>query len=125
MAERQPTVIDLFCGAGGFSLGFHAAGCRILAAADIDAVAGETFSGNFSRLQPDAPPRVCSGADGDLDRLGLDALAQEGCPDIVIGGPPCQAFSRLGRAKLDSLSDEGFKGDPRNALYRRFLAAVG
>ena len=45
-------------------------------------------------------------------------------PDIVIGGPPCQAFSRLGRAKLNSLSDDGFRGDPRNVLYRRFLGVV-
>lgn len=125
MADRQPTVVDLFCGAGGFSLGFHAAGCRILAAADVDSTAAETFSANFTRLQPGSPPRVLAGVEGDLDRPGHAALVGEEYPDVVIGGPPCQAFSRLGRAKLDSLSDEGFKGDPRNSLYRRFLAAVG
>ena len=60
MADRQPTVVDLFCGAGGFSLGFHAAGCRILAAADVDAVAAETFSANFTRLQPGSRTRPAS-----------------------------------------------------------------
>ncbi len=122
--DRPPTVIDLFCGAGGFSLGFRAAGCRILAAADADALAGETYRRNLTLLQPSRPPRVFAGAEGDLDRLDLDALADGERPDVVIGGPPCQAFSRLGRAKLASLSDEGYRGDPRNALYRRFLAAV-
>lgn len=116
--------MDLFCGAGGFSLGFHAAGCRILAAADSDAVASETFRTNFTELQPDSPPQVYGGADGDLDRADAAILSGK-CPDIVIGGPPCQAFSRLGRAKLDSLSDGGFETDPRNSLYRRFLGAVG
>src|SRR5947209_7537265 len=123
MADRQPAVIDLFSGAGGFSLGFRAAGCRIIAAADIDPAAGDTYLRNFSILQTGHPPRVFAGESGDLNRLDPEAIAGGECPDIVIGGPPCQAFSRLGRAKLDSLSDEGFKGDPRNVLYRRFLAA--
>jgi len=67
---------------------------------------------------------VFTGEDGDLERASLDTITGGETPDIVIGGPPCQAFSRLGRAKLNSLSDDGFKGDPRNVLYRRFLNAV-
>lgn len=117
----RPTVVDLFCGAGGFSLGFHAAGCRISAAVDIDEDAGQTFQHNFRTLQPAVPLGVFSGDDGDLESFDLELLASNGLPDILIGGPPCQGFSRLGRAKLDSLSDEGYAGDPRNELYRRFL----
>ncbi len=127
MDDLPPLVVDLFCGAGGFALGFHAAGCRILAAVDADAQAAQSFRRNFGLLQPEHPPRVLGAEeDGDLDRpdFNLDSLVGAGRPDIVIGGPPCQAFSRLGRAKLNSLSDEGFRGDPRNVLYRRFLAAV-
>jgi DNA (cytosine-5)-methyltransferase 1 len=123
MADAPPLVVDLFCGAGGFSLGFHAAGCRILAAADTDAQAAATYRRNFGLLQPGHEPHVPE--NGDLEEIDLDSLVGDVRPDIVIGGPPCQAFSRLGRAKLNSLSDEGFRGDPRNALYRRFLAAVG
>jgi DNA (cytosine-5)-methyltransferase 1 len=122
MANNPPGVIDLFCGAGGFSLGFHAAGCRIIAAADADEVAAETYRRNFGRLQPGHAPHVPE--NGDLEEIDLDSLPGDQRPDIVIGGPPCQSFSRLGRAKLNSLSDEGFRGDPRNVLYRRFLAAV-
>lgn len=122
MAELPPSVVDLFCGAGGFSLGFHAAGCRILAAADADAPAAATFRRNLGLLQPGHEPHVPE--DGNLEEIDLDWLVGGVRPDIVIGGPPCQAFSRLGRAKLNSLSDEGFRGDPRNALYRLFLAAI-
>ena len=127
MDDHPPLVVDLFCGAGGLALGFHAAGCRILVAADADAQAARTFRRNFRLLQPDNPPRVLGDdEDGDLARpeLDLDRLIGAVRPDIVVGGPPCQAFSRLGRAKLNSLSDEGFRGDPRNVLYRHFLAAV-
>jgi DNA (cytosine-5)-methyltransferase 1 len=116
--------MDLFSGAGGFSLGFHSAGCRILAAADVDEAAGQTFLENFRRLQCDDPPLVAYGDEGDLERMDLPRLATGGVPDVLIGSPPCQGFSRVGRAKLDSLSDEGFEGDPRNQLYQQYLEAA-
>jgi DNA (cytosine-5)-methyltransferase 1 len=118
-----PRVVDLFCGAGGLAVGFQAAGCQIDAAVDLDVVAGDTFRENLAILQPAAPPRVLTGLNSDLEHLDL-ALVVNRPPDILVGGPPCQGFSRLGRGKLDSLSDEGFEGDPRNQLYRRFLDAV-
>ena len=59
-----------------------------------------------------------------LKILDLDRLVTRGRPDILIGGPPCQGFSRLGRAKLDSLTEEGHEADPRNDLYLRFLDAA-
>lgn len=122
---RPPTVIDLFSGAGGLSLGFHAAGCRIQAAVDTDESAGRTFRDNFDNLQPADPPIVMPGEDFDLEQLRLtEILRDESPPDIVIGGPPCQGFAVIGRAKLDSLDDEGFAGDPRNELYRAFVHAV-
>lgn len=119
-----PTVIDLFCGAGGLSLGFHAAGCQVLAAVDVDETAARTYADNFGRLQRRAPPAVFSGDEGNVEDLDLECLGAGGRPDLLIGGPPCQGFSRLGRAKLDSLREEGFAGDPRNELYRRFLDAA-
>lgn len=120
-ALRRPTVVNLFSGAGGFSLGFVAAGCRVQAAVDADECAGRTFQQNFGVLQPEAPPDVFYGDDGDLEDFDMDRLVANGTPDVLIGGPPCQGFSTLGRAKLDSLTDEGYAGDARNELYRRFL----
>jgi DNA (cytosine-5)-methyltransferase 1 len=118
---HRPTVVDLFAGAGGFSLGFVAAGCRVQAAVDADECAGRTLQLNFGALQPEAPPDVFYGEDGDLEDFDMDRLVAKGTPDVLIGGPPCQGFSTLGRAKLDSLTDEGYAGDARNELYRRFL----
>jgi DNA (cytosine-5)-methyltransferase 1 len=120
----RPAVVDLFCGAGGFALGFHAAGCKVVIAVDIDDASGRTFEENFRALQPGLPVAVFGGDVGDLETFDLDRLASHGRPDILIGGPPCQGFSTLGRAKLDSLSDEGYAGDPRNELYRTFLEAA-
>lgn len=126
MAYDRPVIVDLFSGAGGLSLGFHAAGCRVLAGIDSDETASATFLANFSRLQPDSPPLVPQQGEGDLLELDLDEIALPGEVDIVVGGPPCQGFSRIGRAKLASLRDEpGYEDDPRNELYKGFLAAVG
>ena len=120
----RPSVVDLFCGAGGFSLGFHAAGSDILAAVDVDETAAGTYAENIGRLQPQGRPVVLSGDEGNLEDLDLDRLVTRGRPDILIGGPPCQGFSRLGRAKLDSLTEEGHAADPRNELYVGFLDAA-
>jgi len=129
MTDDAPVVIDLFSGAGGMSLGFRAAGCRILAGIDEDDVANATFQENFTRLQEDNPPFVPPPGEGDLLEFDLDGIPGGSGVDILIGGPPCQGFSRIGRAKLDSLQeagyrDEGFEDDLRNELYKVFLAAV-
>jgi DNA (cytosine-5)-methyltransferase 1 len=124
MTDRSATplrVTDLFAGAGGLSLGFRAAGCEIGLAVDADPVAGETFRVNFTTLQPHHPPLVLAGAGVSLEDVDFLRGNEIAPPDILIGGPPCQGFSRLGRGKLDSLSEEGFEGDPRNQLYRSFM----
>jgi DNA (cytosine-5)-methyltransferase 1 len=116
------TVVDLFAGAGGLSLGFRAAGCHIAAAVDHDDVAARTFRENFASLQPDSQPTVFGGEDGELERLDLRSIA--GGADILIGGPPCQGFSRLGQARIDRLNPQRDGDDPRNELYRKFLDAI-
>lgn len=114
-------VCDLFAGAGGLSLGFRASGCEVTTAVDADPVAGGTFVRNFAVLQPESPPLVLAGKEYSLEVVDFLRRADIPPPDILVGGPPCQGFSRLGRGKLDSLSDEGFEGDPRNELYRGFM----
>jgi len=120
--------LDLFAGAGGFSLGLSAAGFRCFGVVERDARCAETHAKNFpdhaqaplSRLGPDL---------GDITRLSEQEVRRvveaSGSPeiDIVAGGPPCQGFSRVGRGKLDSLARRrgAFRNDPRNQLYRRYL----
>ena len=115
----------MFCGAGGMSLGFQAAGFEVVGVIDADPVCAATVAGNFARLQPGNRPLVLGGPEkGDARSLDLESLGRQLEPDILIGGPPCQGFSRAGRAKLNSLLEGGFESDPRNDLYRRFIEAA-
>lgn len=100
-------VLDVFCGAGGFSEGFRQAGFRIAAGTDVDPDACATYAYNF----PDAVT-VC----GDLTKEAIRARVVEaaGTVDVVVGGPPCQAFSQV-------RNHDRALNDPRNRLYREFL----
>ena len=124
---RQPTALDLFAGAGGFSLGFHWAGCQTAVAIDHDPVAVETLQANFSHLGTVALLR-------DLAKLTPKRLETElrqlDLPhefDAIIGGPPCQGWSRVGRGKIRSLNTAAGRpqhSDPRNHLYENFLRTI-
>lgn len=107
----SPTVIDLFAGAGGIAEGFRQAGFKSIAASDIDPDACATFARNF----PDAVV-----VHGDLRSRAAKAelLEAGGRADVVVGGPPCQAFSQM--RNHSRLID-----DPRNALYKEFVEIVG
>lgn len=96
------TMASLFCGLGGMDLGFSWAGFKTIWANDIVPQAVETYERNLG-FRP-----VCE----DIERIDLGRIPQ---PDIVIGGPPCQSFSLVGRRRPD---------DPRGRLVFRFLDAV-
>ena len=124
-------ILDLFSGAGGMALGFAAAGGKCIGAIEFDQAAAETFRQTFL----DDDNLVVRGGphEGDVNHVPvpdlLDALPCK--PTVVVGGPPCQGFSRIGRAKQASLLGEeervrtGGVTDPgRNLLYQYFLAVV-
>jgi DNA (cytosine-5)-methyltransferase 1 len=112
---EKPRVLDLFAGAGGLSLGFQRAGFRIDGAVEIDPLAAQTHARNFGH------PAVAY----DLTRLEPDALGLDRV-DVLVGGPPCQAYARVGRAKLREVADHpsAFRIDPRGNLYLRYLTWV-
>ena len=116
--KTAPAVLDLFCGAGGMSLGFKNAGCQILGGIDQNKYAVATHHQNFpnSKLLLKAQD-ICQIK--DLDELGLEI----GEVDIVIGGPPCQVFSRVGIGKMKDLGKD-IEADPRNFLYKQFVRFV-
>jgi DNA (cytosine-5)-methyltransferase 1 len=103
------TVVDLFCGCGGFSLGAELAGFHTLAAIDIDA----TLQSGYRRNFPGAVAIQASVA--DIDASAWRQFIGKKRPDGVIGGPPCQGFSRIGRRMKD---------DPRNNLLDQFYRNV-
>jgi len=127
--KKEWKVLDLFCGAGGMSLGFEAAGARCIGAVDSDASAIETFTRMFGHNNP----TIFGGPqEGNVRQLSVERLADsiKESPDIIVGGPPCQGFSKVGRGKNASLMDEdsrihqgGIRNPGQNLLYRYFLEA--
>lgn len=104
----QPSVLDLFTGCGGFSLGFEQAGFETKCAIEKWHPAVETFRKNF--------PGTCI-LEGDIQVLKYELLKlyKPGDFDVIIGGPPCQGFSMSGDRNVF---------DPRGQLYRDFLDVV-
>lgn len=122
--SRPPTFIDLFCGAGGFTWGWLRAGFAPLAAIDNDSAALRTHEANFGGTH-------CLTLHRDINKLSPKALTElvgvaSGRMSVIVGGPPCQGWSMVGRGKLRSLgkAGENLLTDPRNILYRRFIEMV-
>jgi DNA (cytosine-5)-methyltransferase 1 len=126
-AGGQPRVLDLFAGCGGLSLGFSAASFSIAAAVEFDPEAAASHGRNFHSSDPahSAARDITTTSPEDLVReLGLGPAAT--AFDVLVGGPPCQAFARVGRPKLREVDDhaEAFKHDPRAQLYIDYLRYV-
>lgn len=109
-----PAVVSLFSGAGGLDRGFYQAGFEILLAIDHSTAAVQTHKRNFPDTSSIAADLQTLGPSGVVD-LALDRVP-EGSQVAVIGGPPCQGFSR---ANTNSLA-----GDPRNRLPQLYLQIV-
>lgn len=108
--QNKPSIVDLFCGAGGLSLGFIEAGFKVVLANDIQDVCCETYKYNHPELPSE---RVVL---GDIRQV-LDNISIPEEVDLVVGGPPCQGFSSAN--KHHKVID-----DPRNLLYKYFIEAI-
>lgn len=107
-------VVDLFCGAGGLSLGFEWAGHTLVAAADSDRYATEAAAANAA--EGGSVERLDLADDDVLKALARRALKRAGgAIGTLVGGPPCQGFSTAGPCRI---------ADERNHLVRTFLDAV-
>lgn len=105
-ATQTITMLDLFAGAGGLTAGFHAASdrFRVVRAVELDVAAASTYAATFGEdlvyqggiedwLKDDVPPEV----------------------DVIVGGPPCQGFSTLGKQDSE---------DERNYLWQEYAATI-
>ena len=101
---KAPTVISLFCGCGGSSLGYSMAGYKELAAVDFEQNAIDTFKLNFSPKIKTfcADIKEIKASDFEIDKYELD---------ILDGSPPCQGFSIAGKRDFD---------DERNYLFLEY-----
>lgn len=109
-------VVDLFSGAGGFSRGFKEAGFKVVLGVDINHDAARTYSTNF-------PEAVA--LEEDIRHVsGEDITELVGRPDVVIGGPPCEAFTAANPFRMrDPLERLYF--DERGNLTLEFVRLVG
>lgn len=117
---EAPKALDLFCGAGGLSLGLHQAGFEVVMGVDHDDEALETHRSLF--------PGLSVNWDLAEDRSIDDVirLASACSVDLVAGGPPCQPFSKAGRSMIRDLVRTGRRQerDERRDLWESFVAVV-
>lgn len=109
MTKKKYTVLDLFCGCGGMSLGFEKAGFNVILGIDIWSDALVTYCHNHHNSIA-----LCA----DLAKLGADEVEEKigrNKVDVIIGGPPCQGFSIAGKRIVN---------DERNTLYKGFVRMV-
>ncbi|MFB2769197.1 DNA cytosine methyltransferase [Pelatocladus sp. BLCC-F211] len=101
-------VLDVFAGAGGFSLGFQLAGNSIIGAIEEDKWAAETFAYNHKNAKVLV---------GDIQKFSDEYLInafKDNLPNVILGGPPCQGYSICRK-------NAGDPKDPRNSLFQEFL----
>lgn len=108
LTTSKPLVLSLFCGCGGLDLGFQQADFEVGLAYDLRAPA--VASHNSARGSKSAFV-------GDVSKLSLDDLDRDSgrsfVPNGVIGGPPCQSFSRGNSSKSAD--------DPRTMMVEKFF----
>lgn len=111
LMNHEFPIVSLFSGAGGLDLGFHQAGFRTTVAVEIWTPAMRTLSHNF----PEVTLLASDISHESFGTLLVDTIAQHGLHAVgLIGGPPCQAFSRGNvKAKAD---------DPRRRLLTHYTA---
>lgn len=100
--------LDLFCGAGGLSLGLEWAGIQTVCGVDIDKNAISTYKANFPTTEAIV---------GDLTDMTLKEhlISSYQDIDLICGGPPCQGFSQAGWFNCE---------DARNFLFKDFLEVI-
>ena len=117
--KKKYTFIDLFAGCGGLSEGFYRMGFKALAHVEIDHWACETLR---ERMLYYGYKNVNKEViEADITRKDIIKLINEAISgkevDVIIGGPPCQAYSTAGRVR----DGKGMAKDPRNFLFESYV----
>lgn len=116
VSNKTPTAVSLFSGCGGLDLGLEQANIETAIASDVWEEAVETYNKNFDNTVINEDVNDIS-SDDLLDYLEADDYSKDEI-DVVVGGPPCQGFSRLNNKEIEL--DEMEKDD-RNTLFNEFV----
>ncbi|MFW5651291.1 MAG: DNA cytosine methyltransferase [Acetivibrio ethanolgignens] len=122
MAERIYNFIDLFAGCGGLSEGFYKQGFDALAHVEINHFACETLKTRMRYYGYSTADNAVMEQDITAKDIvkKIEKVVGNQVVDIIIGGPPCQSFSPLGKAKDDNNMQE----DPRNYLFENYVKVL-
>lgn len=115
--KKKITIVDLFCGAGGFSCAARRIGLQIVAAVENDPHAAATYRFNFVEHRKPQPLLFQKDINVLDPKSVVESIKEKfktSDVDIVVGGPPCQGFSK------HRYKDSGVD-DPRNALLLRYF----
>ncbi len=132
-AGKSLRVVDLFSGCGGMSLGLMHAQYTILGGIEINVQAVNTYAKNLFKGMDEktielhnTPHDITTFTPEQFLHEILREEHAENLVDVIVGGPPCQAFSRIGRAKLRAVrqNPDAYLDDKRSSLYLRYLAYV-
>lgn len=111
--------VDLFCGAGGFTIGFSRAGWKPLLGVDFNKYVELTHKHNFSTI----PFIKADLSDKIIQEQIIEQYKGEEV-GVVVGGPPCQGFSIFGKRRFINTKGYDPHGDPRNKLIYSFVEIV-
>ena len=118
------TFIDLFAGCGGLTEGFYKAGFKALAHVEIDHLCCETLKMRMMHHGYSAKVAESATIETDITRDDINDVIDKQVGgktvDLIIGGPPCQAYSTSGRAR----DEHGMKLDPRNYLFENYVKVL-
>lgn len=119
---RPYNFIDLFAGCGGLSEGFYKNGYNALAHVEINPTACKTLRTRMKHYgyanTEEAVLELDITREDVIDEIEKAVKGQT--VDVIIGGPPCQAYSSLGRAK----DDNAMQDDPRNYLFESYVKVL-
>lgn len=115
------TFVDLFAGCGGFSEGFYKEDFESLLHADFDEAACLTLKERmrFYKYSEEVVNQsvICGDLTKEETNLKIDSVLKDREIDVLVGGPPCQSFSTVGRAQ----DANSMKDDPRNYLFKTYM----
>ncbi len=109
--------LDLFSGAGGLHIGFENAGFDIRLCIDNDTLVEKTHKRNF----PNIP--MISRDINEVSAPDIKKYLKDGQIDVIIGGPPCQGFSTIGK-RSSSDPQKRYEEDPRNKLVLTYAKLI-
>jgi DNA (cytosine-5)-methyltransferase 1 len=119
--DKKLTFIDLFAGCGGLSEGFYMEGFKSLVHVDFDESCCKTIKERLRYYkygdEEISDTVICGDLTAPEIHFQIEKIIEDKVVDVIVGGPPCQAFSSVGRAQ-DPFS---MRNDPRNYLYKAYV----